>query len=42
VPLLTHPDFREAVEWTLPDGSGYERRLEIERRLENIAGHGAG
>ncbi|HEX8656215.1 MAG TPA: nucleotidyl transferase AbiEii/AbiGii toxin family protein [Hymenobacter sp.] len=40
--LLAHPDFQEAVEWTLPYGSGYERRAEIERRLKNIAGHGVG
>ena len=24
----------EAVEWTLPYGSGYERKFEIARRLE--------
>ncbi|GAA3976433.1 nucleotidyl transferase AbiEii/AbiGii toxin family protein [Hymenobacter antarcticus] len=34
--LLTHPDFLEAVEWTLPYGSGYERKVEIARRLEQI------
>jgi predicted nucleotidyltransferase len=31
--LLCHPDLLEALEWTLPYGSGYERKYEIERRL---------
>ena len=31
--LLFHPDLLEALEWTLPYGSGYERKHEIERRL---------
>ena len=34
--LLGHPDFLEAVEWTLPYGSGYERKDEIARRLEQM------
>lgn len=34
--LLAHPNFLEAVEWTLPYGSGYERKYEIARRLEQI------
>ncbi|WP_165768402.1 nucleotidyl transferase AbiEii/AbiGii toxin family protein [Hymenobacter amundsenii] len=36
--LLAHPDFLEAVEWTLPAGSGYERKYEIERRLQQLMG----
>ena len=36
--LLAHPDFLEAVEWTLPAGSGYERKYEIERRLQQMMG----
>ena len=32
--LLSHPDFLEALEWTLPYGSGYERKFAIVRRLE--------
>lgn len=35
--LLAHPDFLEAVEWTLPYGSGYERKYEIERRLQQLS-----
>jgi predicted nucleotidyltransferase len=36
--LLAHPDLLEALEWTLPAGSGYERKFEIERRLRHLAG----
>ncbi|WP_048826582.1 nucleotidyl transferase AbiEii/AbiGii toxin family protein [Hymenobacter sp. DG25B] len=36
--VLTHPDLLEALEWTLPAGSGYERKFEIERRLQHVAG----
>jgi predicted nucleotidyltransferase len=35
--LLAHPDLLEALEWTLPYGSGYERKFEIERRLRRMA-----
>jgi predicted nucleotidyltransferase len=31
--LLLHPDLLEALEWTLPPGSGYERKHEMVRRL---------
>ncbi len=34
--LLQHPDLLEALEWTLPYGSGYERKFEIERRLRGL------
>ncbi|MGY3091290.1 putative nucleotidyltransferase [Hymenobacter sp. UYAg731] len=34
--LLAHPDFLEAVEWTLPYGSGYGRKGEIARRLQQL------
>ncbi|AII54254.1 hypothetical protein N008_19990 [Hymenobacter sp. APR13] len=37
VELLALPDFLEAVEWTLAAGSGYERKYEIERRLQQLA-----
>jgi hypothetical protein len=36
--VLAHPDLLEALEWTLPAGSGYERKFEIERRLQHVAG----
>jgi predicted nucleotidyltransferase len=39
--LLAHPDFLEAVEWTLPYGSGYERKFEIARRLTQLRGQRA-
>lgn len=35
--LMGHPNFLEAVEWTLPYGSGYERKYEIERRLQQLS-----
>lgn len=35
--LLHHPDLLEALEWTLPYGSGYEQKFEIERRLHRLA-----
>lgn len=34
--LLHHPDLLEALEWTLPYGSGYERKFELERRLRQL------
>lgn len=34
--LLQHPDLLEALEWTLPYGSGYGRKFEIERRLRGL------
>ncbi len=35
--LLRHPDLLEALEWTLPYGSGYERKFELERRFRLLA-----
>ncbi|RTQ53744.1 hypothetical protein EJV47_03145 [Hymenobacter gummosus] len=35
--LLAHPDLLEALEWTLPPNSGYERKFEIERRFRRMA-----
>ncbi|RZJ86553.1 MAG: hypothetical protein EOO60_13290 [Hymenobacter sp.] len=34
--LLRHSDLLEALEWTLPYGSGYERKFEMERRLRRL------
>jgi predicted nucleotidyltransferase len=34
--LAAHPDFLEALEWTLPYGSGYERKAAIALRLEQL------
>jgi hypothetical protein len=34
--LLSHYDFLEALEWTLPYGSGYDRKSEVVRRLEQM------
>lgn len=34
--LLRRPDLLEALEWTLPYGSGYERKFEMERRLHRL------
>ena len=34
--LLTHPDFLEAVEWTLPYSSDYARKDAMARLLEQL------
>lgn len=36
VELLAYHDLLEAVEWTLAAGSGYERKYEIDWRLQHL------